>query len=90
MYYGFSLSQVSRHYDLLPCDSHKSFYGKAHVWELTDGTKVLQSYGTYVMRITPNGEYIRMWGGWSATTGRHIKSFCGLNKRGFTDLALEC
>lgn len=62
-------------YDL-PCfDSRKSFYGKAKVIEKDNGNVVLQSYNTEVCRVTPSGEFVRMWGGWSVTTGRHINSF---------------
>lgn len=87
--FSFTLSSVKCHYDLLPHTSQKSYYGKAIVWEMADGSKVLQSYQTRVARITPNGEVIRMWGGWSATTGKHIASFCGLNKKAFMSLPLE-
>lgn len=68
-------------YELIPKDSHKSFYGKARVIEGLDGTKFLQSYETIVAAITPDGVFHRMWGGWSATTGRHVASFFpGMNK----------
>jgi len=30
-----------------------------------------------------------LWGGWSNTTGKHIKAFCGLNKAGFMGLEHE-
>ena len=68
-----------RVYELMPNDSHKSFYGKARVFEDGD-TQTLVSYDTAVMRCV-NGEYERLWGGWSATTGRHIKAFSGLSKK---------
>jgi hypothetical protein len=87
--FRFNLDEVIRHYDIYPNTSQKSFYGKAHVWELKDGTRVLQSYQTYVARFTPSGDIIRMWGGWSATTGKHIAAFCGMNKKAFTALPLE-
>ncbi len=59
----------------LPClDSRKSFYGKAHVIELTSGIKYLESYDTIVAKIE-NGKLSRLWSGWSATTGRHVSSF---------------
>lgn len=62
-------------YDL-PCfDSRRSFYGKAHVIEKDNGDVVLQSYNTEVCRVTSGGAFVRMWAGWSATTGRHINSF---------------
>ena len=46
-------------------------YG-AHAMEV-DG--VLVSYDTGVARIAPDGSFHRLWGGWSATTGRHINMF---------------
>lgn len=62
-------------YDLCPNDSHKSFYGKAKVKIYSDNTKVLRSYNTDVAKIDANGNIIRLWGNWTATTGRHIKAF---------------
>lgn len=67
-------------YNLVPNDSHKSFYGKALVQVEDDGTKVLYSYGTKIISKAPDGSLKRFWYGWSATTGRHIKAFCGLSK----------
>lgn len=68
-------------YELNPTDSRKSFYGKAIVKVMDDGTEILQSYQTDVIKRTPDGKLKRLWGGWSATTGRHISAFCGLNKK---------
>lgn len=62
-------------YDLLCFDSRKSFYGKAKIIEKDNGDVVLQSYNTEVCRVTSGGAFVRMWAGWSATTGRHINSF---------------
>ena len=63
----------------LPCfDGRKSFYGKAKVIEEDNGEKVLQSYNTRVCRITSNGEFVRMCGGSSVTTLRHVNSFLQL------------
>lgn len=60
----------------LPCyDSRKSFYGKAHVIE-RDGAKILRSYNTDVCSVDSAGNFKRLWGGYSATTMRHINSFC--------------
>ena len=60
----------------LPClDHRKSFYGKAHVIELDDGRKQLQSYNTIVAEIDNNGNYNRLWDGNTQTTNRHIRSF---------------
>lgn len=68
-------------YNLEPNDSHKSFYGKAKVKIYSDNTKVLQSYNTDVAKIDTNGNVIRL--------GRHIASFCGLNKKEFLNLPLN-
>lgn len=44
-------------FDLPVCgyDRAKSFYGKAKVIETDNGEKVLQSYNTFVCRITAGG-----------------------------------
>jgi len=72
-------------YELLPDDSHKSFYGKAKVAVDASG-ETLFSYGTPIVHRDNNGNLQRLWHGWSATTGRHVKAFCGLNKAGFMAL----
>lgn len=56
-------------------DRRKSFYGKAKVIEKDNGETVLQSYDTEVCKINPNGEFVRLWDGYSSTTMRHINSF---------------
>ena len=62
-------------YELLArYDARKSFYGKAKVLELDNGTKQLLSYDTIVGEIR-NGKYIQLWEGKSQTTTRHIKEF---------------
>ena len=76
-------------YELMPNDGHKSFYKKAIVMENDNGDKILLSYGTPVIELTSDGQLFRLWGGWSATTGRHIKAFCGLNKAAFTAMQTE-
>lgn len=62
-------------------DCRKSFYGKARIQERQDGNvKTLLSYNTAVAS-RENGRFIRLWGGYSGTTMRHINSFrayCGL------------
>lgn len=65
---------------LMPRDSHKSFYGKAVVRTYDDGTTVLRSYATDVISRKADGTLVRHWWDWSATTGRHIAAFCGINK----------
>ena len=74
-------------YELTPTDGRKSFYGKAKVLVDGNGNETLFSYGTAIITRTAAGNLKKLWGGWSATTGRHIKAFCGLNKAGF--MALE-
>ena len=61
--------------ELAPNDSHKSFYGKARVYHADDGHRFLMSYQTVVAYIDPAGGFHRTWGGWSATTGRHLRAF---------------
>jgi len=74
------MAKVIRKYDLTPNDGHKSFYGKAVVRDYDDGTSVLRSYGTDVMSRDADGTLHRHWDGWSATTGRHVAAFAGINK----------
>lgn len=78
-----------RIYELTPTDGRKSFYGKAVVQIEENGTETLLSYGTPIIKRFVSGEMVKLWDGWSATTGRHIKAFCGLNKAGFEKLELE-
>lgn len=73
-------------YDLIPHDGRKSFYGKARVMVEDNGTETLYSYNTAIIKRTAAGELVRLWAGWSATTGRHIAAFCGLNKAAFMAL----
>lgn len=54
--------------------SQKSFYGKAQVISLNNGTKILQSYNTYVAAVLPTGKYVQN-GRYSATTGKHENEF---------------
>ena len=76
-------------YDLKPANSRKSFYHKAIVDKLSDGSKILYSYGTPIAKIDEYGNIHRLWSGWTATTGVHIMSFCGLCKQKFLSLQLE-
>ncbi len=64
-------------YNLSPMgyERAKSFYGKAKIIEKDNGEKVLQSYNTEVCKITSGGEFVRLWGGYSVTTMRHVNSF---------------
>ena len=62
--------------NLIPaaCQSQKSFYGKAKL-VIDDGKVYLQSYNTFVCCMDENGQFHRLWSGWSATTARHINAF---------------
>lgn len=76
-------------YALMPTDSRKSFYNKALVTVNDDGSEVLTSYTTQVAKRMPTGEIIKLWDGWTATTGRHIKAFCGLSKSEWDALPMQ-
>lgn len=76
-------------YELVPGNGQKSFYGKAVVETYTDGSAVLFSYNTPIVKRLLNGELVRLWDGWTATTGKHISAFCGLKKAAFMALPLE-
>lgn len=74
-------------YELTPINNQASFYGKAKVVIDDDGTETLLSYDTPIIRRTADGKLSRLWfDDWTATTGRHIKAFCGLNKKQFMAL----
>lgn len=75
-----------RKYELIPMTGQKSFYGKAVVVVEDNGTETLYSYGTPIVKRLVSGELVKMWDGWTATTGRHIQAFCGLNKAAYMNL----
>lgn len=75
-----------RKYELIPNDGRKSFYGKATVIIDDSGNETLYSYGTPIIKRSLDGILSPIWDGWTSTTGRHIKAFCGLNKAGFMEL----
>lgn len=51
-----------------------------------EGNETLYSYYTPILTKYKNGVIKRIWTGWSQTTQKHIKYFCGLNKAGFDQL----
>ena len=55
-------------------DSRQSFYGKATIYEDTEGNKYLMSYNTIVSKCDKNGN-IEHFGKYSQTTTRHQKEF---------------
>ena len=65
--------------------TQKSFSGNAKILVM-GRERILFSYETPVLKQTEEGDFVRLWDGWSQTTGRHIKAFCGLNKAGFMAL----
>ena len=72
-----SSNNTAREFEL-PCfDGYKSFCGKAIVKEGASGEKTLKSYGVAVCKISPSGEFVRLWNGrtQTQTTTRHIRSF---------------
>lgn len=73
-------------YELVPTNGQKSFYGKASVLIDEDGNETLLSYNTPIIKRTASGELIKLYDGYTMTTGRHIKAFCGLNKAQFMHL----
>jgi hypothetical protein len=76
-------------YELIPTNNRKSFYGKAFV-EATDTEEILLSYNTPIIkRDKKTGSLTRLYDGWTSTTGNHIISFCGLNKKEFLAINME-
>ncbi len=69
----------------LQATKQKSFYGKAIVQE-ENGVRTLFSYDTKIISVMPDGSLKKYWNGWTATTGKHIKAFCGLNKKEYMAL----
>ena len=61
-------------FELRPINGRKSFYGKAVAIENDNGTIELKSYNTIVARII-NGNFERLWNGYSQTTMNHINAF---------------
>lgn len=59
----------------LEATTQKSYYGKAKINILDNGTKELISYKTKVAIITKGGRFIRLWEGYSLTTMNHINDF---------------
>lgn len=75
-----------KRYELAPNGTQKSFYGKAVVEIDNAGNETLYSYNTPIIKRMVTGELVRIWDGWSATTGRHIIAFCGMHKAEYIKL----
>ena len=52
----------------------KSYYGKAKT-RIENGGTVLKSYNTDVAMIDGNGNFYRLWNGYSRTTANHVNDF---------------
>lgn len=73
-------------YELIPKNGRKSFYGKAVIVIDNDGAETLYSYNTPIIKRTATGKFVKLWDGWTATTGRHINAFYGMGKAEFMRL----
>ena len=62
---------------------------KANIIIDDDNVYTLYSYGTPIVKQYPDGSLERLWDSWTATTGRHIKAFCELDKKRFMNLPLN-
>lgn len=54
--------------------NQKSYYGKAK-FTVKGYEILLKSYDTIVAKIDAEGNFVRLWDGYSPTTARHINSF---------------
>lgn len=79
---------MTQYFELKPLQeqNQKSFYGKAQVRINDDGTQDLFSYNTLICTKNPDGSITKHHTGWSLTTGKHIKAFCGLSKKQYSEL----
>ena len=77
---------MKKMYYLMPTNGQKSFGNKAVVEIDDNGNETLYSYNTPIITRTKQGKLIKLYNGLSQTTGRHIKSLCGLNKAQFETL----
>lgn len=57
-------------------------YMQAYIKYYDDGSQILQSYNTDVVKRTPSGKYIRLWKSWSPSTMKQVKAYCGYYFRG--------
>lgn len=78
-------------YELIPLEeqSQTSFYGKARVRINEDASETLYSYDVKIMTKYDDGRIEKHWNHWTATTGKHIKAFSGLNKKQYIELPIE-
>lgn len=81
---------MSKIYELTPTEQQNqaSFHGKAKVVVEEDGTETLYSYDTPIIKRLPDGTLVRLYDDYTMTTGKHIKAFCGLDKKAFTKMSV--
>ena len=72
---------IKRKYNVVSTKNAQTLY-------CDDGSEVLQSYDTQIVRKYPDGTIVRLWSGWTPTTGRHIRKFCNLNKEQYVALPI--
>ena len=72
---------IKRKYNVVSTKNAQTLY-------CDDGSEVLQSYDTQIVRRYPDGTIVRLWSGWTPATGRHIRKFCNLNKEQYVALPI--
>ena len=87
---GKEENNMSKIYELTPTEQQNqaSFHGKAKVVVEEDGTETLYSYDTPIIKRLPDGTLVRLYDDYTMTTGKHIKAFCGLDKKAFTKMSV--
>ena len=81
-------NNMSKIYELTPTENQnqESFYGNAKVVIEEDRTETLYSYDTAIIKRLPDCTLVRLYDDYTMTTGKHIKAFCGLDKKAFTKM----
>ena len=72
---------INRKYNVVSTKNAQTLY-------CDDGSEILQSYQTQIVRRYPDGTITRLWNDWTPTTGKHIRKFCGLNKKQYLELPM--
>lgn len=58
-------------------DRKRLNYMNAYIKYYDDGSQILVSYSTEVVKRMPDGKYIRLWTGWSPSTMKQVRAYCG-------------
>ena len=78
-------------YELIPTNSQKSFYKKAMIKD-EKNKLYLYSYNTLIAsmnKLTGKVERLCEYDSCTATTLKHVRSFCSLNKKEFLSLKFQ-